>query len=149
MFKVNSFYIRNYNESQAWLVKGDLDVGYAYTDWLNHDIIDINNPEKALQKIKQSYFTELIVKDLSLVAKELPAPLHDLNVHLVMNGKKATLNQFELLMGNSDLSITGFISDLPAIMHHTSIPVKAHFDIASKYLDIYKKVLNNQSLKNK
>ena len=101
-----------------------------------HDIIDVNNPEKALQKIKQSYFTELIVKDLSLVAKELPAPLHDLNVHLVMNGKKATLNQFELLMGNSDLSITGFISDLPAIMHHTSIPVKAHFDIASKYLDI-------------
>ncbi len=101
-----------------------------------HDIIDIDNPEKALQKLNQAYFTELIVKDLSLVAKELPAPLHDLNVHLVMNGKKATLNQFELLIGNSDLSIRGFLSDLPAIVHHTNIPVEAHLDITSKYLDI-------------
>ncbi len=101
-----------------------------------HDIIDIDNPEKALQKLNQAYFTELIVKDLSLVAKELPAPLHDLNVHLVMNGKKATLNQFELLIGNSDLSIRGFLSDLPAIVHRTNIPVEAHLDITSKYLDI-------------
>ncbi len=101
-----------------------------------HDIIDINNPEKALQKLNQAYFTELIVKDLSLVAKELPAPLHNLNVHLVMKGKEATLNQFELLMGNSDLSIRGFLSDLPAIVHHTNIPVEVHLDIASKYLDI-------------
>lgn len=101
-----------------------------------HDIIDLNNPEKALQKLNQAYFTELIVKDLRLVAKELPAPIHDLNVNLVMNGKEATLNQFELLMGNSDISVSGFLSDLPAMVHHTNIPVEAHLDITSKYLDI-------------
>ncbi|WP_298545881.1 AsmA-like C-terminal region-containing protein [uncultured Aquimarina sp.] len=101
-----------------------------------HDIIDIDEPEKALEKLNQAYFTELIIKDLSLVAKELPAPLHDLNVHLVMNGKEATLNQFEMLMGNSDLSVSGFLSDLPAIVHHTNIPVDVHLDIASKYLDV-------------
>ena len=101
-----------------------------------HDIIDIDHPEKALQKLNQAYFTELIVKDLSLVSKNLPAPLHDLNINLVMNGKEATLNQFEMLMGNSDLSISGFLSDLPAIVHHTTIPVEAHLDIASKNLDI-------------
>jgi hypothetical protein len=101
-----------------------------------HDIIDINNPEKALEKLNQAYFAELIVKDLSLVAKELPTPLDKLNVHLVMNGKEATLKQFELLMGNSDLSIRGFLSDLPAIIHHTNIPVEAHLDITSNNLDI-------------
>ncbi|WP_103071826.1 AsmA-like C-terminal region-containing protein [Aquimarina sediminis] len=101
-----------------------------------HDIIDVDNPEKALQKLNQAYFTELIVKDLSLIAKELPAPLHDLNVHLVMNGKEATLNQFELLIGDSDISINGFFSNLPAIIHHTNIPVEAHLDITSNYLDI-------------
>ncbi len=101
-----------------------------------HDIIDINNPEVALQKLNQAYFAELIVKDLSLVAEKLPAPLHDLNVHLVMNGKEATLKQFELLLGKSDLSISGFLSDLPAVIHHTNIPVETHLDIASKYLDI-------------
>ena len=101
-----------------------------------HDIIDIDNPEKALQKLNQAYFAELIVKDLSLVAKELPAPLDSLNVHLVMNGKEATLNKFRLLMGNSDLSASGFLSDLPAIVHHTDIPVEVHLDITSNYLDI-------------
>ncbi|MEM7186226.1 MAG: AsmA-like C-terminal region-containing protein [Bacteroidota bacterium] len=101
-----------------------------------HDIIDIDHPEKALQKLNQAYFAELKVDQLSLVSKNLPTPLHDLNVHLVMNGKEATLKQFELLMGRSDLSISGFISDLPSIVHHTDIPVKAHLDIVSKYLDI-------------
>lgn len=101
-----------------------------------HDIIDIDNPEKALQKLNQAYFAELIVKDLNVVSKELPVPLDSLNVNLVMNGKEATLKKFELLMGNSDLSITGFLSDLPAIVHHTDIPVKAHLDITSTYLDI-------------
>jgi len=101
-----------------------------------HDIIDIDQPEKALQKLNQAYFAELTVKDLSFNAQELPAPLHDLNAHLVMNGKEATLNQFELLLGDSDISINGFLSDLPAIVHHTSTPVKAHLDIRSKKLDI-------------
>ncbi|MEP0265377.1 AsmA-like C-terminal region-containing protein [Dokdonia sp.] len=101
-----------------------------------HDIIDIDNPRKALQKLNQAYFAELIVKDVNVVSKELPAPLKDLNVNVVMNGKEATLKQFELLMGDSDLSINGFLSDLPAIVHHTNIPVEAHLDISSKYLDI-------------
>jgi len=101
-----------------------------------NDIIDIDNPEKALQKLNQAYFSELTVKDLKLVSNELPAPLHDLNVHLVMNGKEATLHQFEMLMGNSDLSVRGFLSDLPAIVHHTNIPVETHLDISSTYLDI-------------
>lgn len=101
-----------------------------------HDIIDINHPEKALQKLNQAYFTELIVKDLSLTAKQLPAPINDLNVHLVMNGKEANLKQFELLIGNSDVSVTGFLSDLPSVLHHTNIPVEAHLDITSNNLDI-------------
>ncbi|GAA0732847.1 hypothetical protein GCM10009430_46410 [Aquimarina litoralis] len=101
-----------------------------------HDIIDIDNPEKALQKLNQAYFAELNIKDLSLKAKELPATLHDLNVQLVMNGKEANLNQFELLIGESDLSISGFLSDLPAIVHHTDIPVDVHLDISSKNFDI-------------
>jgi hypothetical protein len=101
-----------------------------------HDIIDIDQPEKALQKLNQAYYAALTVKDLSLDAENLPAPLDSLNVNLVMNGKKATLEQFDLSMGNTNLSITGFLSDLPAIVHHTDIPVEAHFDITSKYLDI-------------
>ncbi|MEM6719390.1 MAG: AsmA-like C-terminal region-containing protein [Bacteroidota bacterium] len=101
-----------------------------------HDIIDLNQPEKALQKLNQAYFAELTVKDLSLTAENLPATLDTLNVQLVMNGKEAMLKQFDMSMGNSNLSVSGFLSDLPAVVHHTDIPVEAHFDISAKYLDI-------------
>ncbi len=101
-----------------------------------HDIIDIDNPEQALSKLNQAYFSELKIDSLSLSSKDLPAPLKKLNAHIVMNGKKATLNQFDMLLGESDISITGYLSDLPAIVHHEASPVVAHADIKSNLLDI-------------
>ncbi len=38
--------------------------------------------------------------------------------------------------GNTDLSVTGFLSDLPSIVHHTDTPVETHWDIKSNNLDI-------------
>ncbi|MFD0962500.1 AsmA-like C-terminal region-containing protein [Pseudofulvibacter geojedonensis] len=101
-----------------------------------HDIIDIDNPQHALNQLNQAYFSELTIKDLSISSKDLPAPLKDLNVHMVMDGNGAKLNQFDMLMGKSDVSITGFVSDLPAIIHHTEKPIEAHLDITSKLIDI-------------
>ncbi|SFR51700.1 AsmA-like C-terminal region [Robiginitalea myxolifaciens] len=101
-----------------------------------HDIVDIDHPEKALQQLNQAYFAELKVEELSLKSDRLPAPLDKLNINLVMDGKEASLEQFNMIMGESDVNISGYLSDLPAIVHHTDIPVVAHLDIASKSLDI-------------
>lgn len=100
-----------------------------------HDIIDLDNPAKALEELNQAYYAELIVEDFSLQSSDLPAPINDLNIHLEMNGKKAEMDLFSLVLGNSDLSITGFLSDLPAIVHHTTTPVRAHLEIESDLLD--------------
>ncbi|CAL2080456.1 AsmA_2 domain-containing protein [Tenacibaculum sp. 190524A02b] len=101
-----------------------------------HDIVDIDNPEQALSKLNQAYYSELKIDSLSLSSKDLPAPLKKLNAHIEMNGKKATINQFDMLLGNSDISITGYLSDLPAIVHHTDTLVVTHLDIKSNLLDI-------------
>ncbi len=101
-----------------------------------HDIVDIDNPKMALQQLNQAYYASLKVNDLHLEAENLPVPIDSLNVDLLMKGKAATLKQFDLLMGNSDIAIGGFLSDLPSIVHHTNTPVKAHLDITSDYLDI-------------
>ncbi|WP_350285787.1 AsmA-like C-terminal region-containing protein [uncultured Croceitalea sp.] len=101
-----------------------------------HDIVDIDHPTMALQQLNQAYYAALKVENLHLEADGLPVPVDSLNVDLQMNGKAATLKQFELLMGNSDIAINGFLSDLPSIVHHTNIPVAAHLDITSNYLDI-------------
>ncbi|MFT6035780.1 MAG: hypothetical protein ACI9XJ_001354 [Marivirga sp.] len=101
-----------------------------------HDIIDIENPEKALSDLNQAYYAELKIKDLTFSSSELPYPLKDLDVQLVMNGKQAQLSQFNLAMGSSQLSITGLLSDLPAIVHQTSTPLVAKLAIKSNILDL-------------
>mgnify|MGYP000390592662 CR=1 FL=1 len=101
-----------------------------------HDVIDLDHPEKALNELNQAYFAELKIEDLTFDASGLPAPLKDLDMHLEMNGKQADLDHFYLEMGNSNLSLSGTLSDLPAIVHHTPTLVEAHLYIKSTQLDI-------------
>jgi len=101
-----------------------------------HDIVDIDNPEMALNNLNQAYFSELKIDSLSFASEDLSAPLQYLNAHVVMNGKTATINKLDVLFGKSDASITGFVSNLPAIIHHTNDSVTAHLDLTSKFIDI-------------
>jgi hypothetical protein len=101
-----------------------------------HDIIDLDQPEKALEDLNQAYYSELTVKNLRVNSTDLPAPLKNLNAHLVMEGRAAELDQFELRIGDSDVSITGFLSDLPALVHQQPSPVTAHLDIQSQLVDL-------------
>ncbi|UII74641.1 AsmA-like C-terminal region-containing protein [Flagellimonas sp. HMM57] len=101
-----------------------------------HDIIDLDQPEKAISDLNQAYFSELKVTNLQISSANLPAPLKNLDMHLIMNGKDAVLEQFDMQVGNSDLSMTGNLSDLPAIVHHSDTPVEVHLDIKSDVLDI-------------
>ena len=117
-------------------LKGIKATGNAALEMRFHDIVDIDNPELALNDLNQAYFSELKIENLSIQSVDLPAPLENLNMHLIMKGKKADLDLFEMKFGNSDLSIKGFLSDLPAIIHHTNIPVNAHLEIESKILDL-------------
>ena len=110
--------------------------GNAQLEMRFHDIIDLDRPDLALNELNQAYFSELKVQGMSLESTDLPAPLKKLDMHLIMNGKKADLDLFEAEFGNSNLSIKGYLSNLPAIVHHTNIPVVAHLDIESKFLDL-------------
>jgi len=109
--------------------------GSAKLEMRFHDIVDLDRPELALNDLNQAYFSELNIQGLSMKSPDLPAPLEKLDLHLIMKGKKAELDLFDMEFGNSDLSIKGQLSDLPAIIHHTSTPVNAHLDITSKTID--------------
>ena len=100
------------------------------------DIIDLNHPEKAIEKFKESYFTELQVSNLSFKTKYFHLPVDKLNLNATLVGHVATIKQFELQIGKSDLMINGSISDLPAIIHHTTDEVKANLNIRSTFLDV-------------
>lgn len=110
--------------------------GNVKLDMHFHDIIDLEHPERALNELNQAYSSELVVSDLHVVSSDLPAPIDDLDVHLQMSGKEGILDKFNLKMGSSDLAIMGYISDLPAVVHHTNIPIEAQLGIRSKNFDI-------------
>ncbi|MGK0412108.1 MAG: hypothetical protein ACJA1B_000297 [Polaribacter sp.] len=101
-----------------------------------HDIIDLNNPQKALNDLNQAYYAELKIEDLAFNSSDLPAPLKDLDAHLEMNGKQAQINEFNIIVENSSVSMTGTLTDLPAIVHHSETLVSAQLEIKSDVLDI-------------
>jgi hypothetical protein len=100
------------------------------------DVIDLEHPERAIEKLNESYFTELNVTGLGFKANFFHLPVENLNVHATLEGHEARIKKFELKTGGSDLSIDGSISDLPAIIHHSKDPVKAFLNIKSNMLNI-------------
>ncbi|MEQ8908716.1 MAG: AsmA-like C-terminal region-containing protein [Vicingaceae bacterium] len=101
-----------------------------------HDIINLDNPQEALTKLDQAYYSELTVKNLHVNSPQMLAPLENLNAHLIVKGKRAELDQFELQYGNSDLKIEGYLSDLPSLIHQREVPLDAHLEFQSKLLDV-------------
>lgn len=101
-----------------------------------HDIVDLNDPAKTIERLNESYYTELKVENLNFTSSDFHLPFRDINIEASMDGHKAKIDQFSLKTGTSDISITGSISDLPAILHHTDIPVDVNMDIQSTLLDI-------------
>lgn len=100
------------------------------------DIIDLNHPEKAIEKLNESYFTELKVTNLSFKSKDFHLPIDKVNINATLEGHEAKIKQFELKIGRSDVSITGSINDLPAILHHTKDQIIAALTIKSNFLDL-------------
>ncbi len=113
-----------------------------------HDIIDLTQPEKSIEKLNESYFTELEVKDLSFRTQSYHLPIHDIDIKASMDGHEAIIEHFAVKVGDSDLSFKATVSDLPAILHHTRSPVTASLDIRSTLLDI-KQLTSYDSLKSK
>jgi hypothetical protein len=101
-----------------------------------HDIIDLKHPEKAVEKLNESYFTQLEIENLRFDSPNLPAPIRDVDMKATLKGHAATIEYFNTQIGNTDLHITGKVSDLPAIVHHTNIPVTCDLDIESKKIDL-------------
>lgn len=101
-----------------------------------HDIIDIDDPSKAIERFNESYFTELKVKNLNFTTANFHLPVQNLSVDAYMDGHSAIIESFRLSLGNSDLALTAKISDLPAIIHHTAIPVDVDMKLSSNRLDL-------------
>lgn len=102
-----------------------------------HDIINFDEPQHAIAKLNESYYTKLKITDLKFNYGDNNLPLKDLDLYAEMNGHEAIIDYCNLKIGTSDLSIHGEISDLPAILHHTNKTVNTLLNIKSDLIDLY------------
>lgn len=109
------------------------------------DIIDLEHPERSIEKLNESYFTQLKVENLSFGKESTELPIKDVDIYAEMNGHEAHISYCNAIVGNSDIAIDGSVDDLPAILHHTDKPVTAKLNIKSNYLDLFE-LTGNDSL---
>ena len=100
-----------------------------------HDIIDFNQPEKSLARLNESYNSSLKVENFHAKIPGLTLPIKNLNLFATSSGHAVNLKYMSVTIGKSDFEILGFLSDLPAIIHHTDIPVEADLKIHANRID--------------
>ena len=143
--------VKNFDQPDVnFNINTDLDLEYV-ADFLNipaiehiagkvnlamsfHDIIDLDQPEKSLNKLNQAYKSQIKVTDLELSSPFLPSEVKKLNMDLEINGQKAILNSFNVLIGQSDLTLSGYIDSVSAVVHHLDEPIKSDFYLKSDNL---------------
>lgn len=99
-----------------------------------HDIIDTSDPGKTIERFNQSYQMSLHCQNVSIESSDIPFPIVSLNADAAVDGHEVALKQFDLQTKQSDLSVKGHISDLPAIVHHTDEELIADLHISSKVI---------------
>lgn len=111
------------------------------------DIIDLDYPEKSIEKLNESYFSELEVKNLNFKTNDFHLPIKNLNLEATLKGHQAKIKHFNVKIGKSDFNLSGKISDLPAIIHHTNQEVESDLILKSHLIDIHELTLNPKTKK--
>ncbi|MDG1914631.1 MAG: AsmA-like C-terminal region-containing protein [Crocinitomix sp.] len=101
-----------------------------------HDIIDLAHPERSIEKLNEAYSSEILIENVGFKSADFHLPISKLNTRVVLEGHAAEIEYFTGEIGGSDINISGHISDLPAILHHTDEEVTADLIVESKLLDI-------------
>ena len=100
-----------------------------------HDIVDLNHPELSLKRLNEAYYSRLVVKDFHAKVPGIPFPIDQLNLSATAQGHNVSLSNFSLRYGHSDLTMSGMLSDLPALIHQSNQPLTAMLNVRAKHMD--------------
>ncbi|WP_212004093.1 AsmA-like C-terminal region-containing protein [Chitinophaga sp. HK235] len=98
------------------------------------ELVDIHLPEQQLAKLKEGVQSELTVSNLEFRIPNYPLPVRKMNLHAQLKNGSLQLDSVAFRIGNSDISASGSISDLPAIFHKQQKPVAVTFKASSNMI---------------
>lgn len=96
------------------------------------EIHDITLPEESLSKLKEGIQSRLVVKDLSFQIPGYPHAVKDVNIYAEMRDGRVTVDSASLKIGQSDLRVSGGISDVRAFLHDHQQTIKLSVNATSK-----------------
>lgn len=106
-----------------------LDVNY-------NELVDVSLSGASLKGIKQGINSKLTIKNLEFKIPEYPFDFKNINASATMNEGKLTLDSFSINVGKSDLWVSGYLSNLPSILHSADEDVVIAVSMKSSLLDI-------------
>ena len=110
------------------------------------ELVDISVPEKSMDKLTQGIQSELTIRNLTFHIPHYPYEVEKLSAHAEMKGGFVNLDTLSFRVGNSDVSMKGTLTDLPALFHHHEKPVVIDVDAHSKKL-VLKELLSYDTSK--
>lgn len=100
------------------------------------DIVDLNNPEKSLSKLDQAYYANLKIKNLSFESPDFHLPVRRIDVEAETEGEDLVINKIDAKIGNSDLLLSGKLTNIIDLVHHSDQEVILDIYLKSKLLDL-------------
>lgn len=101
-----------------------------------HDIVDLNHPEKSLEKINQAYYFNLRVNDLSFESPDFHLPIKKITVAAETKGSDFVIHKVDSKIGNSDIFIQGKLSNIPDLLHHAEQNIELDLSFRSNLIDL-------------
>ncbi len=101
-----------------------------------HDIVDLNNPEKTLQKIDQAYYANLKINDLSFESPDFHLPVRKITVAAETKGDDLLIHKVDAKIGKSDILISGKLSNVPDLIHHAEKDIELELAFQSELIDL-------------
>lgn len=111
-----------------------------------HDIVDLAQPERTLEKLNQAYFSELTITNLQFKPENFAYPVEQLNVKARSQGNSLVLEQLKGTVASSDISLQGRVSNLPALVHQSTQPVHIQLQAASSRIDVGQLLQDQQAI---
>ncbi len=100
--------------------------GQAIIDMTIDELLDADDVEGILGKLKDGTDSRIILKDVSFYAPDYyPHSIKNLNAKASFVGGKLQIDYFDITIEDSKLELSGFISNLTALLHNKDAEVEA------------------------
>lgn len=100
------------------------------------EIVDLDFPGESLAQLKSGLDSELTIRNLHFVVPELGHTVSEMNARAVMRDGVVTLDAMSLRIGESDISMSGSLTDFPAIFHRYDRPVRIDLAVSADRIDL-------------